>query len=134
MFSHITLGVNDFERAFSFYSAVLSPLGLRLRFCDRSVPWAAWEPVEGERPLFVITRPVNQQPATVGNGQMTAFLAPSRHAVEQIYHIALSLGARSEGEPDLRPGYHPNYYGAYFRDPDGNKLHVCCHHSEGSAG
>lgn len=130
MFSHLTLGINDFEQAFFFYGAVLAPLNLKLRFCDHTVPWAGWQPPEGDRPLFIITRPVNQQLATSGNGQMTAFLAPSRQVVDKVYQMAISLGAQCEGKPDLRPGYHPHYYGAYFRDPEGNKLHVCCHESE----
>jgi catechol 2,3-dioxygenase-like lactoylglutathione lyase family enzyme len=58
---------------------------------------------------------------------MTALLAPSRAAVEAAHAAALANGGRCEGAPGLRPHYHPNYYGAYFRDPDGNKIGVCCH-------
>lgn len=58
---------------------------------------------------------------------MTAFLADSRSKVDAVHRLAVSLGARSEGAPGLRPEYHANYYGAYFRDPDGNKLCVACH-------
>jgi len=130
MFSHITLGVNDFEQAFSFYSAVLTPLGLKLRFCDRNIPWAAWQPADADRPLLVITRPQNKQAATPGNGQMTAFLTSSRALVDEIYKTAMASGGECEGKPGLRPDYHANYYGAYFRDLEGNKLHVCCHNDE----
>jgi catechol 2,3-dioxygenase-like lactoylglutathione lyase family enzyme len=62
-----------------------------------------------------------------GNGGMTAFLALTREIVDRCYAVALGMGGRSEGMPGLRSHYHPNYYGAYFRDPDGNKICVCCH-------
>ena len=58
---------------------------------------------------------------------MVALLAPTRTAVDACYAKALAGGGRDEGPPGLRPQYHPNYYGAYFRDPDGNKICVVCH-------
>lgn len=130
MYSHITLGVNEFERAFSFYSAILAPLNLTLSFCERDVPWAGWCQHATPFPEFIITAPFNGQPASAGNGQMTAFLAPTRAQVDEVYRLALTYGATCEGEPGRRPHYHPDYYGAYFRDPDGNKLHVCCRQAE----
>jgi hypothetical protein len=54
----------------------------------------------------------------------------SRAVVDNCHEVALTNGARSEGPPGLRPEYHPNYYGAYIRDLDGNKVCVCCHHPE----
>ena len=54
----------------------------------------------------------------------------SRAQVDRSYQVALALGAVCEGPPGLRPQYHANYYGAYFRDLDGNKLCVCCHAEE----
>jgi catechol 2,3-dioxygenase-like lactoylglutathione lyase family enzyme len=77
--------------------------------------------------LFLIGRPYNQEAHQAGNGQMVAFLANSRDSVDRAYATALAHGATSEGAPGLRPEYHSNYYGAYFRDPDGNKLCVACH-------
>ena len=62
---------------------------------------------------------------------MVAFLAASRALVNQTYQTALAQGGTCEGPPGLRPEYHENYYGAYFRDPDGNKLCVACHTAEG---
>ena len=85
---------------------------------------------DAPRPLFVLTAPHDGLPATPGNGQMTAWLAASRAQVERSYQTALALGAVCEGPPGLRPHYHANYYGAYFRDLDGNKLCVCCHAEE----
>ena len=131
MFSHIFLGVADFERALGFYSAVLSRLGLEVRFCDRSRPWAGWQSAGEPRPLFLIGRPFDDKPPEHGNGQMLAFLASTRELVDGVYETALAHGGSSEGAPGLRPEYHANYYGAYFRDPDGNKLCVACHAAEG---
>ena len=78
MFSHVTVGVTDFDRAFAFYSSVLSCLGLDERFCDRSRPWAGWQRKGEARPLFLIGRPFDQKPHDEGNGQMTAFLAAAK--------------------------------------------------------
>jgi predicted lactoylglutathione lyase len=61
---------------------------------------------------------------------MVAFLADSRQQVDQVHALALASGGTCEGKPGLRPEYHADYYGAYFRDPDGNKLCIACHHAE----
>lgn len=127
MFSHICVGVVDFERAFGFYSALMDSLGIALRFCERAQPWAGWQSAGGARPLFLIGQPFNGQPHAPGNGQMVAFLAPSRDKVVEAYQTALAHGASCEGPPGLRPQYHANYFGAYFRDTEGNKICVACH-------
>lgn len=127
MISHVHLGVTDFARAFDFYAKVLGALGLNLRFTEPDKAWAGWESPTAARPLFLIGKAFNGAPATPGNGQMVALLAPIRAAVDATYTLALSLGAQDEGAPGLRPQYHPHYYGAYFRDLDGNKLCICCH-------
>jgi catechol 2,3-dioxygenase-like lactoylglutathione lyase family enzyme len=127
MLSHVFLGVNQFDQAFKFYSAIMGELGLQLRFCDVEKPWAAWVSPDTPRPLFLIGKPYDGNAASVGNGQMVALHAPSRDAVDRVYKQALAHGGSSEGAPGLRPEYHANYYGAYFRDVDGNKICVCCH-------
>lgn len=127
MFSHINVGVTDFERAFAFYSAVLPHLGLELKFCEPEEPWAGWRHPAQDRPLFLIGAPVDGAPHRSGNGQMTAFLAGSRQVVDDCYEAAMASGGADAGRPGLRPQYHEHYYGAYFRDPDGNKICVCCH-------
>ena len=127
MFSHIFVGVNDFDRALSFYRPLMAVLDVEERFCDRKRPWAGWQSSPGPRPLFLIGAPFDQRPHERGNGQMVAFLAASRAAVDAAYATALAHGGTSEGAPGLRPEYHDDYYGAYFRDPDGNKLCVACH-------
>ncbi len=131
MFSHVFTSVTDFDRAFGFYAAVMDTLGIALRFHDPAKPWAGWHSEGGTRPLFVICRPFNGEPHDPGNGQMVALMAKDRATVRAAYDTALRHGGRSEGEPGLRPQYHANYYGAYFRDPDGNKLCVVCHEGEG---
>ncbi|SDF52064.1 MULTISPECIES: VOC family protein [unclassified Duganella] len=127
MLSHVYVGINNFEPALAFYSALMEIVGARQRFVDASQPWAAWQPAEGARPLFVIGKPYDGQPAGCGNGQMVALMAASREAVDRAHAAALALGGSCEGAPGLRPHYHANYYGTYFRDPEGNKLGVVCH-------
>jgi len=131
--SHVHVGVGDFQRAFAFYSGVMDALGFPLKFSEPAESWAGWKPANAARPLFLIGHPYNGEPAAPGNGQMVALLAPSRDAVEKCYTAAIAHGGRCEGPPGLRPHYHPDYYGAYFRDPDGNKICVCCHDPEPDA-
>jgi len=130
MLSHIFVGVSDFERALAFYRPVLDALGVAFRFNEPDRPWAGWQSAPEPRPLFLIGRPHNRQPHAPGNGQMVAFLAQTREQVRQAHALALAHGGRCEGPPGLRPEYHAHYYGAYFRDPDGNKLCVACHRPE----
>lgn len=130
MFSHVFTSVSDFERAFAFYSGVLAELQLELRFHEPKRPWAGWHAPGGGRPLFVISKPFDGAPHHPGNGQMVAFAAKNRPVVRAAYQAALRLGGRSEGEPGLRPEYHANYYGAYFRDTEGNKVCVATHGPE----
>jgi catechol 2,3-dioxygenase-like lactoylglutathione lyase family enzyme len=127
MFSHVFFSVTDFELSLKFYESVMSELGIEQRFCDRVKPWAGWHSADKARPLFVISKPFDGNPHNPGNGQMVAFAAKNRDVVRKAYSVAITNGGRSEGEPGLRPQYHPNYYGAYFRDPDGNKICVASH-------
>ena len=129
MLSHVYIGITDFQRALAFYRGVMEVLGHELKFVEMDKSWAGWKPVDAERPLLLVGTPYDGQPATPGNGQMVALLASNREAVDWCFAVALAAGGRSEGPPGLRPQYHANYYGAYFRDPDGNKICVCCHAS-----
>jgi lactoylglutathione lyase len=131
MFSHIFVGVRDFDRALAFYQPLMAVLGIEQRFCERGRPWAGWQTPGAVRPLFLIGTPYDGKSHDVGNGQMTAFGAADRATVDRAFEVALSHGGTSEGPPGLRPEYHAHYYGAYFRDPDGNKLCVACHAPEG---
>lgn len=126
MFSHITVGCQDLARAGRFYDAVLAPLGLIQRPVqpDGSPASLCWIQPGQTLPRFYARLPWNGEPSTWGNGCMVAFLAPSRQAVDEAWHAGLATGGTDEGEPGLRAHYGPGYYGAYLRDPDGNKLHV----------
>jgi catechol 2,3-dioxygenase-like lactoylglutathione lyase family enzyme len=130
MFSHIFISVSDFDRAFGFYSPLMQTLGLGLRFCDREKPWAGWHSAAASRPFFVICKPFDGERHHPGNGQMVAFAANNRSTVRLAHQAALAHGGTCEGLPGLRSHYHPDYFGAYFRDPDGNKLCVVCHDAE----
>lgn len=126
MFSHVTLGVTDFDRALTFYSPILESLGHMLKF-NEPPNMAGWMPDGSSHTLFVICRPYDEKPASPGNGSMVAFAAARRAQVEQCHAAALEYGGTCEGPPGLRPHYHPDYFGTYFRDPDGNKICVVCH-------
>lgn len=127
MFAHITLGTNDWPRAKPFYDAIMSVLEIGLFFEHEA--GAAYGQAVG--PKVFIGPAFDGQHATVGNGTHIAFLATSRAQVDAFYDAALAHGGSDEGPPGLRPHYHPNYYGAYVRDPDGNKLQAVCHSPNG---
>jgi len=127
MYSHTTIGANDLARARRFYDAVLAPLGLEVRYADEAI--IGWgQP--GGRPQFLVVRPFDGREPSVGNGSMIALLAPKRSIVDACHAAALAQGGTDEGGPGLRPHYHRNYYGAYFRDLDGNKICIVSHHAE----
>ena len=127
MLSHVFIGVGDFDRALAFYRALMPVLGIRERFCDPQQPWAGWQSQPYPRPLLLIGKPYDGRPHEAGNGQMVALLATDRVSVDRAHAVALAHGGRCEGPPGLRPQYHAHYYGAYFRDTEGNKLCVACH-------
>ena len=126
MFSHITVGTRDLQRAAAFYDAVLIPLGLKRRQVvpDGGPEAACWVHPNRTLPRFYVYMPFNREPASAGNGNMVAFLAPNEAAVDEAHRAGLASGGTSEGEPGARPHYGLGYYGAYLRDPDGNKVHV----------
>jgi catechol 2,3-dioxygenase-like lactoylglutathione lyase family enzyme len=118
-FLYLTLGTNDLARATRFYDAALAPLGLvRRETEDTEIGYS--QPDDRRIRLWVI-QPYDGKPASVGNGTMPAFAAPSQEAVQDFHKAALAAGGSDEGAPGLRP-YGPTFYAAYVRDPDGNKL------------
>lgn len=127
MFSHVTLGTNDFARARPFWIAVMEVLGHPILF-ERDGGIAFGLPVG---PKTFIGPTFDRQPAAAGNGVHVAYLVETRATVDAFHAAALANGGSDEGAPGLRPHYHPNYYGAYVRDPDGNKLQAVCHSSRG---
>ncbi|MBU8538997.1 VOC family protein [Falsiroseomonas tokyonensis] len=130
MFSHATLGTNDFPRALAFYDALLTPLGLTRFHTDEAQGQAGYAANPEASPQFWLMRPIDGRPASIGNGVTIAFEAPDRAAVRRFHATGLELGGTEEGAPGLRQHYHPDYYGAYLRDPDGNKLCCVCHRPE----
>jgi catechol 2,3-dioxygenase-like lactoylglutathione lyase family enzyme len=127
MYSHITLGTNDMERALRFYDAVMAVLGHPTMFT--SPIGTAYGTPTGPK-LFILP-PFDGKEARPGNGVHAAFKVDSRAIVDAFHATALAHGGTDEGAPGLRPHYHPNYYGAYVRDPDGNKIQAVCHRKDG---
>lgn len=127
MFSHVTLGTNDLPRAIAFYDRVLAPLGIARQESDLDKGYAGYAAAPETTPQIWVLRPRDGRPATVGNGVTIAFEAPDRATVDAVHAAILAAGGRDEGGPGLRPHYHADYYGAYARDLDGNKLCCVCH-------
>ncbi len=127
MFSHVMIGTNDLARARPFYDAVLGVLGHR-RYYDYEDVASGYGKAGGDS--IWVTSPLNGEPACVGNGSMIGLIAETRQAVDDFHAAALDNDGADEGAPGLRPHYHENYYGAYVRDPDGNKLCAVCHKPE----
>lgn len=126
MLSHITVGASELGRAGRFYDALLTPLGLKRRIVspDGGPDALCWVATPASLPRFYVYSPFNGEPATAGNGSMVAFLAPSIAAVNTAYADGLAHGGHDDGAPGPRPRYGDGYYGAYLRDPDGNKVHI----------
>ena len=123
MFSHVTLGTRDWPRARPFWIAVMEILGHPVLF-EREGGIAFGLPAG---PKTFVGLPFDGAPAAPGNGVHIAYLVGDRGTVDAFHAAALAHGGSDEGSPGLRPHYHPNYYGAYVRDPDGNKLQAVCH-------
>lgn len=116
MIGYVTLGTNDLSKAAAFYDALLGELGAT-RFLDTEA-FIAWSVAPGE-PALSVTKPFDGNPASVGNGAMVALVVDSKEKVDAMHARALELGASNEGDPGPRG---EGFYGAYFRDLDGNKL------------
>jgi catechol 2,3-dioxygenase-like lactoylglutathione lyase family enzyme len=122
MIGYVTLGTNDLEKALAFYDALLGSMGAKrlMEFPENGFTFygTGWG-----TPGIAITRTYNQQPAVPGNGNMVAIAMDSRDKVDAFYAKGLELGGTDEGSPGLRsPEGNRAFYGAYFRDPDGNKI------------
>jgi catechol 2,3-dioxygenase-like lactoylglutathione lyase family enzyme len=127
MLLYVTVGTNNLERAIEFYDPVLATLGYSRRELNEDE--AGYGAPEDQRCRFWVLYPYDKQEATHGNGSMTTFVAADRAAVRAFHAAALLYGGEDEGKPGLRP-FHPNFYGAYVRDPDGNKLSAVCEEAE----
>jgi catechol 2,3-dioxygenase-like lactoylglutathione lyase family enzyme len=127
MLLYVTVGTNNLARAQEFYDPVLKTLGYVRRVTKPDeIGYAAADDV---RCRFWVLYPYDKQEATFGNGAMTTFQAPDRAAVRAFHAAALLYEGEDEGKPGLRP-FHASFYGAYVRDPDGNKLSAVCEEAE----
>lgn len=120
MIGYTCVGTNDLDKAVGFYGELLGLLGAKPFFkTDRGVGWG----VSPDKPMFSVLKPFDGQAATVGNGTMVALAASNPEQVQALHARALALGAADEGAPGPRGD---GFYGAYFRDLDGNKLAAFC--------
>ena len=121
MIGYTLVGSNDLDRAKAFYDAVFASVGVK-RLMEFPNGGCAWGPGWGT-PMFGVGKPYDGQPATVGNGVMIALVLDARDKVGALYQAALAAGGTSEGGPGVRGEEGPQaFYGAYFRDLDGNKV------------
>ena len=116
--NHVSIGTNQFDKAVAFYDEVLSTIGASRQHEIPEVAVAYGKMF----PEFWVQRPLNGEAASTANGTHFPFLAPNRAAVDDFYRVALSAGAKSDGEPGVRPEYGPGYYGAFVFDLDGHKI------------
>jgi catechol 2,3-dioxygenase-like lactoylglutathione lyase family enzyme len=132
MLRYVYFGTNNLGKAVAFYTAALAPLGMkRCVTCDAewdriAAGWGVYED-GGNRELgFWVGKPFDQKPASAGNGVMAAFTAPTWKAVDDFHAAALANGGTCDGPPGLRLHYAADFYAAYVRDPEGNKLAAVC--------
>ena len=122
MMDHVGIQVDDFAASRRFYDTVLEPLGYR-RLMDVGPALGYGQ----DHPVFWIGAATDRIPNRQSH---LAFAAPSRDAVLAFYEAALTQGVASLHPPRLWPEYHPGYFGAFVRDPDGNNVEAV-HHTFG---
>jgi len=122
IFTHVTLGTNDFDSAVKFYDASLGALGIDQ--IGNLHPTAMMYGKNGA-PEFVILTPSDSNPACAANGGTTGFVAETRDQVHKFHEAGLAAGGTDSGEPGPR-SFAPNAYASYLRDPDGNKICAYC--------
>ena len=120
MLSGVCIGTNNLTTASKFYDKVLATIGMRCVFSESHE--RGYASTDGSITVFLVV-PYDGKRATAGNGTQFMFYAPDAKAVQSFYCAALDAGGSDEGAPGPRD-YHPDYYGAYVRDIDGNKLNV----------
>ena len=132
MLSYVYLGTNNLERAIRFYNRTLGALGMKRcvtndpQWDKVSAGWGTYEDDGMQELALWVGLPFDGQAANVGDGTMVAFRASSWKQVDDFHAMALANGGCSEGAPGLRLHYNPDFYAAYVRDPDGNKLAAVC--------
>lgn len=119
MIGYVTVGVSDMERAKVFYDALVPVFGGAQLMGDEQYVFYG---TGMDAPMLTLAKPFDGNPPSVGNGMMVALFAKSRTQVDAAHAKALELGGADEGPPGLRGPEAMGFYGAYFRDLDGNKL------------
>jgi catechol 2,3-dioxygenase-like lactoylglutathione lyase family enzyme len=117
MIGYVTIGVNDMEKAKSFYTELLAPLGASVVLDAGRIAFIGKDMAS---PMLAVCIPHNEEAPAPGNGNMLAIGPGSKEKVDEFYHKAIALGATDEGAPGQR--IEDMFYGAYCRDPDGNKV------------
>jgi catechol 2,3-dioxygenase-like lactoylglutathione lyase family enzyme len=126
MIGYATVGTYDIDRARTFYDDLLGQIGAR-RVMEFPQNGFTMYGTGARAPGLAVTRPYNGEAATAGNGNMAAIVVDSRDKVDRLHGRAMELGGADEGGPGLRGPEGDNaFYGAYFRDLDGNKLCAFC--------
>lgn len=116
MIGYVTIGTKDMARSLAFYDALLAEVGAKQLMGMDRIKFYGTAP---GAPMLAICNPYDQQEQHPGNGNMVAIPGGSPEGVNKLYAKAMELGATDDGEPGQRM---PIFYGAYVRDPDGNKL------------
>ncbi len=125
MLGYITMGTDDLERARGFYAALLGTIGAGelMRMSDAEANGFTLYATGWGQPGIAVTRPYDGEPMHRGNGHMAAIVVDTRAKVDALHAKALELGGTCEGAPGVRGDEGDQaFYGAYFRDLDGNKL------------
>jgi catechol 2,3-dioxygenase-like lactoylglutathione lyase family enzyme len=119
MFSHVMIGSNDIERSKAFYDALFKALGGREGRIDPKGRVMYLK----DGGIFILTKPIDGQPATHGNGTTLGFAATSEEQVHAWHEAGIAAGGTPiEDDPGIRTGAGVALYLAYLRDPDGNKI------------
>ncbi|MEX3899910.1 VOC family protein [Paraburkholderia sp. BR10954] len=122
MFSHVAVGTNDLEKAKRFYDAVLGVLQYGEGVTDDNAQRRRYV-YRTDMGLFIVTQPLNGQPATAANGGTIGFNCQSPEEVDRWHAAGVANGGKSdEAAPGVRQSGEHGLYLAYLRDPDGNKL------------
>ncbi|NOE18580.1 VOC family protein [Ruegeria atlantica] len=117
--NYVMIGSNDVAKARSYYDAVMPRIGGKV--VAEYMPHAVCYELRSGGCIWVAT-PFDKKDATIGNGNMVGLLCQSTEEVRDAHAAALANGGTNEGDPGDRPQYGPNFFGAYARDPDGNKM------------
>lgn len=121
MLSHVGVGTNDLQKAKKFYDAVLAVIGSDEGVVETVQSGHKRLVYSDGKDLFLVSEPINGQPATIGNGVTVGFLCRSEEEVVKFHDVAVANGGVSiEDPPGLRA--HSGFYLGYVRDLDGNKL------------